>query len=102
MSPLTKAVQLDRDSRFDSSTPRTQRRPSPLIPIATKTAWLWITPSSRTFSLRASRIRYGYASSSRRSAKRRRTPSRLALIRLMVLAENVCPHSSSVEQRLRQ
>ncbi len=38
----------------------------------------------------------GYASSSRRSAKRDSTPSRLALMRLMVLAENVWPHSSSV------
>ena len=39
---------------------------------------------------------YGYASSSRRWAKRRSSASRLLLIRLTVLAENVCPHSSSV------
>ena len=37
-SPLTKVVQLERDSRFESSTPRIWRRPSPLIPIAMKTA----------------------------------------------------------------
>ena len=36
------------------------------------------------------------ASSSRRWAKRRSKPSKLLLIRLTVLAENVCPHNSSV------
>ena len=54
---VTKVVQLERDSRFESSTPRIWRQPSPLIPIAMKTACDWITPSSRTFSYRASRIR---------------------------------------------
>ena len=37
-------------SRFASSTANTQRRPSSLMPIATSTARLRITPSSRTFS----------------------------------------------------
>ena len=60
------------------------------------TAWDWITPSSRTFSYRASRITYGYASSRRRWAKRRSSSSSPWLIRLTVRAENVCPHSSSV------
>ena len=53
---VTKVVQLERD--FDSRAPRPGFgvRPSPLIPIA-MTACDWITPSSRTFSYRASRIR---------------------------------------------
>jgi len=79
-----------------SSTPNTLRRPSQLIPIATSTARDRITPSSRTFSYRASSTRYGYSSSSRRRANAVSTPSSPRFNSLIVPAENACPHNSSV------
>ena len=45
-----KSFQLVALSRCASSTANTRRRPSQLIPNATSTARLRITPSSRTFS----------------------------------------------------
>jgi hypothetical protein len=49
-SPSKKSRQLDRLSRLASSTASTWRRPSQSIPIAISTAWLVITPASRTRS----------------------------------------------------
>src|ERR1051326_2773631 len=48
--PSRNSFQLLMLSRLASSTPRTQRRPSQLMPIATNTARLWIVPFSRTRS----------------------------------------------------
>jgi len=45
-----KSRQLDRLSRFASSTASTWRCPSQSMPIATNTAWLAITPASRARS----------------------------------------------------
>ena len=39
-------VPLDRDARCDRATPSPHRRPSPVIPVAPKTAWVWMTPSA--------------------------------------------------------
>jgi len=49
-SPNSKSRQLDRLSRLASSTASTWRRPSQSIAIAIRTAWLAITPASRTRS----------------------------------------------------
>ena len=49
-SPSRKSRQLDRLSRLASSTASTWRRPSQSMPIAISTAWLVITPASRTLS----------------------------------------------------
>ena len=60
---------LERDSRFESSTPRIWRQPSPLIPI------------DEDRLRRSSRKRGSIRLVSRRWAKRRSSPSRLLLIR---------------------
>ena len=94
--PVRTLVSLARDARCDRATPRPHRRPSLVIPIAPTPAWVWMTPSRRPFASRASHPREGAASSSRRAATRRRTAARLALRRLIVLAEHGCPHHASV------
>jgi nitrate reductase alpha subunit len=48
--PQRKSRQLDRLSRLASSTARIWRRPSSSTATATSTAWLTMTPASRTFS----------------------------------------------------
>jgi hypothetical protein len=50
LKPNRKSRQLDRLSRLASSTANTWRRPSQSMPIAIRTAWLAITPASRTRS----------------------------------------------------
>src|SRR5579863_5691790 len=47
--PARNSFQLLWLSRLANSTANTQRRPSQLMPIASSTAWLRITPSSRIF-----------------------------------------------------
>ena len=78
-----------------SSTASILRRPSIFTPIAICTAWLCTTPSTRTFSTRASRIKYGYSSSNLRRANLSSSPSSFFASRDTVDAENPSPQSSS-------
>ena len=95
-SPLRKSFQIDALSRSASSTASTSHRPSQPTPRAMSTACDWTVPSILTFSYLASRMRYGYSSSSLRRANFSSFPSSADVRELTVAALKPTSQSSSV------